>query len=95
MISLTETAADKVKFNLAQRPTGLGIRVGVKTTGCSGLAYVLEFVDAPHGPRDDDVGFVSHGAASAQIRQNQTTGGRDANHLATIGGNIHIVFFSG
>ena len=46
MISLTETAADKVKFNLAQRPTGLGIRVGVKTTGCSGLAYVLEFVDS-------------------------------------------------
>ena len=61
MISLTETAADKVKFNLAQRPTGIGIRVGVKTTGCSGLAYVLEYVDAPHGPRNDDVGFVSHG----------------------------------
>ena len=61
MITLTETAADKVKFNLAQRPKGLGIRVGVKTTGCSGLAYVLEYVDLPHGIRADDVSFVSHG----------------------------------
>ena len=61
MISLTETAALKVKSNLAQRSNGLGIRVGVKTTGCSGLAYVLEYVDAPHGPRSDDVSFVSHG----------------------------------
>ena len=61
MITLTETAADKVKFNLAQRPKGLGIHVGVKTTGCSGLAYVLEYVDLPHGIRADDVSFVSHG----------------------------------
>ena len=61
MISLTETAAEKVKLNLSKRAKGAGIRVGVKTTGCSGLAYVLEYVDLPNGIRDDDVSFVSHG----------------------------------
>jgi len=45
MISLTERAAAKVKQQLTRRGKGLGIRIGVKTTGCSGLAYVLEFVD--------------------------------------------------
>jgi len=61
MISLTETAAEKVKLNLSKRAKGVGIRVGVKTTGCSGLAYVLEYVDLPNGIRNDDVSFVSHG----------------------------------
>ena len=61
MISLTETAAEKVKLNLSKRAKGAGIRVGVKTTGCSGLAYVLEYVDLPNGIRNDDVSFVSHG----------------------------------
>jgi len=45
MISLTESAQDRVKAMLDQRGRGLGIRIGVKTTGCSGLAYVLEYVD--------------------------------------------------
>ena len=44
-ISLTDSAADRVKTFLANRGKGLGLRLGVKTTGCSGLAYVLEFVD--------------------------------------------------
>lgn len=44
-ISITETAAKHVADQLASRGRGLGIRVGVKTTGCSGMAYVLEFVD--------------------------------------------------
>ena len=61
MISLTETAAEKVKLNLSKRAKGAGIRVGVKTTGCSGLAYVLEYVDLPNGIRNDDVSFISHG----------------------------------
>jgi iron-sulfur cluster assembly protein len=47
MISLTELAAEKVKTQLEKRGHGLGIRIGVKTTGCSGLAYVLEYVDRP------------------------------------------------
>lgn len=45
MISLTELAANKIKQQISKRGKGLGIRIGVKTTGCSGLAYVLEYVD--------------------------------------------------
>ncbi len=44
MITLTDAAQKKVKSLLAKRG-GEGIRLGVKTTGCSGLAYVLEYVD--------------------------------------------------
>ena len=44
-ISMTPAAAERVRTFLHNRGKGLGLRVGVKTTGCSGLAYVLEFVD--------------------------------------------------
>lgn len=44
-ITLTEAAADRVQSFLHNRGKGLGVRLGVKTSGCSGLAYVLEFVD--------------------------------------------------
>lgn len=44
-ITLTEAAADRVRTYLANRGKGLGLRLGLKTSGCSGLAYVLEFVD--------------------------------------------------
>jgi iron-sulfur cluster assembly protein len=46
MITVTDTASKKIKQNLARRGQGVGIRIGVKTTGCSGLAYVLEYVDS-------------------------------------------------
>lgn len=45
MITLTERAALKVKVQLMNRDRGHGIRVGVRTAGCTGLAYVLEYVD--------------------------------------------------
>ncbi len=45
MISLTEKAIQKVESQLKKRGKGVGIRLGVKTTGCSGLAYTLEYVD--------------------------------------------------
>ena len=45
MITLTEQAAQKVKESLKVRGKGIGIHVGIRTAGCSGLAYVLEFVD--------------------------------------------------
>jgi len=45
MITLTDLAAKKVKTALDKRGHGLGIKIGVKTTGCSGLAYILEYVD--------------------------------------------------
>jgi len=45
MITVTDTASKKIKQNLERRGKGVGIRVGVRTTGCSGLAYTLEYVD--------------------------------------------------
>ena len=45
MITMTEKAAKHVARYLERRGKGLGLRVGVKTTGCSGLAYKLEYVD--------------------------------------------------
>lgn len=44
-IIVTESAANRVKSFLENRGKGIGLRLGVKTSGCSGLAYVLEFVD--------------------------------------------------
>lgn len=58
MISITEIAAERIKKFISNREKGLGIRVGIKTTGCSGLAYVLEFVDQPD---DVDEIFESNG----------------------------------
>jgi iron-sulfur cluster assembly protein len=45
MITVTDIASKKIKQNLDKRGKGVGIRLGVKTTGCSGLAYALEYVD--------------------------------------------------
>ena len=44
-VTMTSAAAERVKSFLHNRGKGLGLRLGIKTTGCSGLAYVLEFVD--------------------------------------------------
>lgn len=44
-ISLTENAAKHVKTYLEKRGEGVGVRLGVKTTGCSGMAYTIEFAD--------------------------------------------------
>ena len=44
-ITMTEAAAQHIRRQLTQRGKGLGIRLGVRTSGCSGMAYVLEFVD--------------------------------------------------
>ena len=45
MIFVTEAASKKIKQQLEKRGKGVGIRIGVRTTGCSGLSYVLEYVD--------------------------------------------------
>ncbi|WP_298607399.1 iron-sulfur cluster assembly protein IscA [uncultured Thiothrix sp.] len=44
-ITLTEKAAERVESFLAKRGKGIGLRLGVKTTGCSGMAYTMEFAD--------------------------------------------------
>jgi len=56
MIQVTDAAAKKIQQQLARRGSGVGIRVGVRTTGCSGLAYVLEYVDVTNA---DDTVFDS------------------------------------
>lgn len=56
MITLTEQAFLKIKKNLEKRGKGIGIRIGVRTTGCSGLAYILEYVDV----YDDSEGIINY-----------------------------------
>jgi iron-sulfur cluster assembly protein len=58
MISMTEQAAQHVSSYLAKRGKGIGLRLGVRTTGCSGMAYKLEFAD---DAQPDDVVYESHG----------------------------------
>jgi len=57
-ITLTESAAKHVSRYIERRGKGIGLRLGVKTTGCSGLAYKLEFAD---DPLPEDLSFESHG----------------------------------
>ena len=57
-VSLTESAAKHVAGQLQSRGKGQGIRLGVTTSGCSGMAYVLEFVDEPGA---EDQVFEAHG----------------------------------
>jgi iron-sulfur cluster assembly protein len=47
-ISLTESAANRVRTHLAERGAGVGLRLGVKKTGCSGFAYVVNYADEIH-----------------------------------------------
>ncbi len=55
---MTDSAAERVQAFLESRGSGVGLRLGVKTSGCSGMAYVLEFVDEID---DQDQVFESHG----------------------------------
>ena len=57
-VTLTEKAANHVQSFLAKRGKGVGLRLGVRTSGCSGMAYKLEFADAAS---PDDLQFESHG----------------------------------
>ena len=56
-ISLTKKAAERVDTYLKNRGKGIGLRLGVKTTGCSGMAYTLEFLDQQS---PEDVVFESN-----------------------------------
>ncbi|GAB4180111.1 MAG: iron-sulfur cluster assembly protein IscA [Rhodocyclaceae bacterium] len=57
-ITLTERAAKHVAGFIAKRGKGEGVRLGVRSSGCSGMAYKLEFVDEL---RPEDIAFESHG----------------------------------
>ncbi|KXS38535.1 MAG: iron-sulfur cluster assembly protein [Halomonadaceae bacterium T82-2] len=58
-LSITPAAADQIRHVLGERGHGLGLRVSVKPSGCSGYSYVLDFADQAI---DDDVPFEAHGA---------------------------------
>ncbi len=57
-ITLTANAADRIRNFMEQRGKGVALRLGVKTTGCSGMAYVMEYADSIE---DDDVVFEDQG----------------------------------
>jgi iron-sulfur cluster assembly protein len=57
-ITMTETAATRVQNFIKNRGKGVGLRLSVKTSGCSGMAYSIEFADQQD---DDDLTFVSYG----------------------------------
>lgn len=57
-VTLTPAAAQHVSSFLAKRGKGMGLRLGVRTTGCSGLAYKLEYADEI---KPEDATFESHG----------------------------------
>jgi iron-sulfur cluster assembly protein len=57
-VTLSEQAAKHVANYLRKRGKGIGLRLGVRTSGCSGMAYKLEFADAV---TPDDLEFESHG----------------------------------
>ena len=73
MIQLTELAAKKVQQQLSKRGKGIGITVGVRTTGCSGLAYKLEYIDGAPVTRD----WMSYDSYGIQIYVN----GRDLPYI--------------
>jgi iron-sulfur cluster assembly protein len=57
-ITLTEKAADRIRDFMARRGKGVALRLGVRTTGCSGMAYVMEYADQIEA---EDVVFEDHG----------------------------------
>ncbi|MBK7025101.1 MAG: iron-sulfur cluster assembly protein IscA [Sulfuritalea sp.] len=57
-VTLSARAADHIAKYIAKRGKGIGIRLGVRTSGCSGMAYKLEFADAAN---PEDIEFLSHG----------------------------------
>ena len=59
-ITVTEKAARQIQKHLLSRGSGIGLRLAVKTSGCSGLAYTLEFVDEP---QSEDLIFEHFGVS--------------------------------
>jgi len=72
-ISLTESAAERVRRHIAERGRGVGLRLGVKTSGCSGFSYVVDYADAVGS---EDLVFDSHGVKVVV----------DRSHLAAVDG---------
>ena len=72
-ISLTESAAERVRSHITERGRGVGLRLGVKSSGCSGFSYVVDYAD---DVGSEDLVFDSHGVKVVV----------DRSHLATVDG---------
>lgn len=72
-ISLTESAAERVRRHIAERGHGVGLRLGVKSSGCSGFSYVVDYAD---DVGNEDLVFDSHGVKVVV----------DRSHLAAVDG---------
>jgi iron-sulfur cluster assembly protein len=57
-ISLTQSAAERIRSRIASRGRGLGLRLGIKASGCSGYSYVVDYADEV---RPDDLVFDTSG----------------------------------
>jgi len=57
-VSLTESAAERVRRHIAERGRGVGLRLGIKASGCSGFSYVVDYAD---DVGSEDLVFDSHG----------------------------------
>jgi iron-sulfur cluster assembly protein len=66
-IALTDAAAERVRQQIAQRGKGLGLRVGIRKSGCSGFAYTMDYADEI-GEADEV--FEAHGARLVVARKN-------------------------
>jgi iron-sulfur cluster assembly protein len=65
-VSLTQSAAERVRSFLQQRGSGVGLRLGIKKTGCSGYAYTVDYADSVAA---DDAVFEQQGVKVVVDRQ--------------------------
>ena len=63
-VTLSERAASHVSNYMVKRGKGIGLRLGVRTSGCSGMAYKLEFADVAH---PDDIEYGAAAAVAARL----------------------------
>ncbi|HLQ85392.1 MAG TPA: iron-sulfur cluster assembly accessory protein [Salinisphaeraceae bacterium] len=75
VLTLTEAAAERIRKQLAERGHGIGLRVGVRKSGCSGYRYTMDYADEV---TNDDSVFTDHGASVVVHRK----------HLAVLDGTI-------
>lgn len=65
-ITITKAAADHIQRHIKQRGAGIGIKVGIKEVGCSGMMYVVDFIDQVN---DSDYRFPIDNAVSVYVDQ--------------------------
>ena len=93
-ITLTEAAARHVSRYLARRGQGLGVRLGVRTSGCSGLAYTLEYVDQAAAQAALDQLYLEQSSAQQALAETEQEAEKLETLLARISADISALFQS-